>query len=111
MLKEGTADKEKQRETQTETEGETAWGPKHLLRYIMTMLWGEERNKIWRSRLLAWSLHLSPGVSRGEPRMTVGPCGKRGWRGRGEDCNRLGDSVCQLNFYPRGQTANEVCLL
>lgn len=25
---------------------------------------GEERNKIWRSRLLAWSLHLSPGVSR-----------------------------------------------
>lgn len=57
-------DKDRDRErVKIKTERETAQGAETSAQVYNDDAVGEEWNKIWRSRLRAWSLHLSPGVS------------------------------------------------
>ncbi len=96
-------DREREREKKKiKTERETAQGAETSAQVYNDDAVGEEWDKKWRSRLLAWSLHLSPGVSEVSQGWRWG-WGEKGLAGRGEGCGRLGDGVCQLNIYPRGQ--------
>lgn len=80
---------------------------RHLLRCITTLLWGEEQDKIWRSRLQAWSLSICPSGLVGWARDDGGAGG-----GGGGGVGRLRWALWQtwgrwrqLNFYP-GHRAN-----
>lgn len=90
----------KERRRGREQRGWQNKGPRHLLRYIMIMLQGED--KIWRSRSAAWSLHLSPEVSGWAGGMTTGP-GDWSWRIVGSLVRLLGTPFAGLCFYHRGQ--------
>lgn len=68
----------------------------------MIMLRGKD--KIWRSRLLAW--HLSPEVS-GVKRQDDGRTGGLELADSGEPCMSLGDTVCWPWFYHRDQVSSK----
>lgn len=84
------------------TERETVWGLRHLLRYIMMMLWGRTRIR-YGGHVCQRGVSICPSGLVGWVRDDGGCWRERCRRGCGERCSRLGDGVCRLNFYPRDQ--------
>lgn len=56
-------ERKRQRERDRKRERETPYGVETSAKVYNDDAVEKERDRLWRSRLQAWSLHLSPGVS------------------------------------------------